>query len=276
MKEEKAKVICMTPTKNEEWIIERFVKAASLWADVIIIADQMSTDHTVDIAMEYPKVHIIENPSETFNENERQKLLIQEARKIPGKKLLFALDADEFLTADFCESSEWNEMLYADEGTVFNLKWPFIKDDYSHYWEADHPYNKFAVIDDNSPHVGSDMHSIRIPVAHDAKEIFLSEIMVMHFQYTDWKRMESKHLWYQCYERVNNPQKSLCEIFRMYHHMYLKHKYYIMPPSWLDSYEQSGIELRKSTRQTVYWWEKEIDRYIDEYGRDYFKWSHYI
>lgn len=271
MEQQKAQVICMTPTKNEEWIIERFVKAASLWADVIIIADQMSTDRTVDIALQYPKVRVITNTSKVFNENERQKLLIQEARKISGKRLLFALDADEFLTSNYIYSDEWNEMLYAEKGTVFNLKWPFIKDDFEHYWEAKEPYNKFAFMDDNSPHIGNAMHSIRIPIPAEAKERYLNEIMVMHFQYTDWRRMESKHLWYQCYERVQNPQKSYCEIFRMYHHMYSQHKFYSIPETWMAYYFDKGIELKYTFEQISFWWDTEVDQYFRDYGSDYFE-----
>ena len=34
------KVICVTPVRNEAWIIEPFLRAAELWADHIILADQ--------------------------------------------------------------------------------------------------------------------------------------------------------------------------------------------------------------------------------------------
>ena len=271
MNDEKAQVICLTPTKNEEWIIERFVKAASLWADIIIIADQMSTDKTVEIAKQYSKVQIVMNESETFNENERQKLLINEARKIPGKKLLLALDADEFLTANFHGSSEWKEMLHADEGTVFSMEWPFIKDDFEHYWEVADSYRKFAVMDDGSEHGGSAMHSVRIPFSLDANNVFIKEIKVMHFQYTDWKRMESKHLWYQCYEHVMNPKKSYFEIYRMYHHMYVKQAYKEIPHEWFEYYEDNQVGLKVIPYETTYWWDKEVEKYIEDYSADYFK-----
>jgi len=35
-------LICMTPVRNEAWILHAFLKATSLWADHIIIADQNS------------------------------------------------------------------------------------------------------------------------------------------------------------------------------------------------------------------------------------------
>ena len=66
-------VICLTPVRNEALILDRFLKATSLWADHIIIADQMSTDGSREIAKKHPKVTLIDNLSETFNEPERQK-----------------------------------------------------------------------------------------------------------------------------------------------------------------------------------------------------------
>ena len=42
--ENKPLLIDLTPVFNEAWVLPAFLKATSLWADYIIIADQMSTD----------------------------------------------------------------------------------------------------------------------------------------------------------------------------------------------------------------------------------------
>jgi Glycosyl transferase family 2 len=120
---ERPLVICLTPIKDEAWILERFLKCASLWADHIIIADQQSNDESKEIARSFPKVRLIENSSATFNEPERQQLLIGEARKILGPKIVMALDADEFLTANFLTSPEWETILHAAVGTVIRFHW---------------------------------------------------------------------------------------------------------------------------------------------------------
>ena len=49
-------IFCLMPVKNEEWIIERSLSSASIWADKIIVSDQGSTDRTVEIARRFPKV----------------------------------------------------------------------------------------------------------------------------------------------------------------------------------------------------------------------------
>ena len=271
---EKATVICMTPTKNEEWIIERFVQAASIWADVIIIADQLSSDRTVELASQYEKVQIITNDSLEFNEPERQKLLINEARKLPGKKLLVALDVDEFLTGNFADSQEWENMKAAEPGTVFSFRWPLIADTFLEYWYSATGYQSYAMMDDGSPHIGSKMHSVRIPMRENATVIPLEEIEVMHFQFTDWNRMLSKHRWYQCYERIQYPQKRETTIYRMYNHMYAvpKKDRRPIPKEWLDLYQNVGIDLIKSGKQDRYWWDYEIDKMLQEYGTEYFRW----
>lgn len=271
MIKEKAKVICITPTKNEEWIIERFIRATSLWADEIIIADQMSTDRTREIIGEFENVRMIDNSCTSFNENERQKLLINAAREIPGKKLLIALDVDEFFTGNFLKSNEWQEMLYAQPGAVFEMQWPCIADDFCHYWLTDGNTNTFAYMDDGTPHTGSKIHSIRVPVPTGAIVTTLSEIKVMHFQYTDWDRMKSKNLWYQCYERIKLPQKSIFEIYRMYHHMDVHGKFKMIPQKWFDYYISKGIDLKqKPDGLEKYWWDDEIKSLVRNYGINYF------
>ena len=46
--------VVMTPVRNEAWVLRAFLEATSLWADYIIIADQMSTDGSREIAGNSP------------------------------------------------------------------------------------------------------------------------------------------------------------------------------------------------------------------------------
>ena len=113
------KIICLTPVLNEEWIIEKFLQAASIWADIIIISDQGSSDRTIEIVSKFPKVKLIDNSKITeYNENDYRQPLYNEARKISGPKLLINLDADEFLTPNF-EDLEWETIKNAPIGTRY-------------------------------------------------------------------------------------------------------------------------------------------------------------
>jgi glycosyltransferase involved in cell wall biosynthesis len=261
------KLICLTPVKNEAWILDKFLSCASLWADHIIIADQLSTDGSREIAMKYPKVIWVENNSPGFNEPERQKLLLSEGRKIEGPKVFFTLDADEFLTANFSDSYEMEIIRNAPPGTVFRFNWVNVLPGYKRGWIIGN--SPWAIADDGSEHTGHQIHSPRIPLPAHGNYIDLTDIKVLHYQYTDWARMQSKHCWYQCYECINFPEKKTVTLYRMYHHMYIylkRRKYTVsLEDKWFDAYLKKGI-LMKETRQMEYWWDREVVELLLKHG----------
>ena len=270
--ESKRKIICLTPVKNEEWIIDKFLRCASLWADIIIIADQQSSDKTKEISQSFQKVIYIENKSNDFSEKNRQSLLINEARKIKGSKVLITLDADEIFTAESLNNSEWDLFKNAEPGTVFRFRFMNITPDFKYYWCPDY-YMPWGFVDDGKQHLGKEIHSFRVPLNDISKNIFLKEIKVMHFQYTDWERMQSKHRWYQCWERVNNPDKSSIQIFRGYNHMYAikKNELNPVPDEWFSYYLQNGIDLKDIKIESDYYWDRQVLDYFKKYGTAFFK-----
>lgn len=267
------KIICLTPVKNESWILEKFIQSASLWADHIIIADQNSVDDSRVIAGKYPKVTLIENNSNAFNESERQKLLLDEARKIEGHKIFITLDADEFLSANASQTDDWQKMLEQKPGTVIKFKWPFIDRNFKKYWSGSEPVMPFGFVDDGSPHNGRYIHSTRVPYPSDATVFQIHDFVVMHFQFTDWNRMISKHRWYQCYERIQDNRLSCIEIFRKYNHMYRidKHRYHLIPDEWFESYINNGINIKDIKYDVSYWWDDEVKHFKNVYGLQFFK-----
>ncbi|MFO5494935.1 MAG: glycosyltransferase family 2 protein, partial [Cuspidothrix sp.] len=123
------KIVVITPVKNEAWILDRFLSVTSQFADHIIIADQNSTDGSQAICKKYPKVILIENKSQQFNEAERQLLLIQTARDLVQEhKIILALDADEILAANATKTASWQKMLQAEPGTILFFEKPDLFD----------------------------------------------------------------------------------------------------------------------------------------------------
>jgi Glycosyl transferase family 2 len=267
----KLNIICLTPVKNEAWILDRFIKCTSLWADYIIIADQHSTDQSRQIALRYDRVILVENKSSTFNEPERQKLLIAEARKLPEPRLLITLDADEILTANCLNSPEWNTLLQAHTGTVIRFQRAELLPDLTSYWM---PNEEFAwgFMDDGSEHFGKKIHSPRLPIPTQVPTISLRDIKVLHYQYTNWERMQSKHRWYQCWERLNYSQKSAIDIYRRYHHMdsLVKEQIYSLPKEWLAGYEQQGIDMTSIYQEPQFWWDQQVLELLDKHGTKIF------
>lgn len=270
--EQKPCIICLTPVKNEAWILGKFLAATSIWADYIIIADQNSTDGSVEIAKSFPKVILVENKAEKYNEVERQKLLLNEARKIEGKKLLITLDADEFFTSDFMETLEWKNIINSSKGSVYSFQWINLLPGFKKGWLSDGHF-PWAMMDNGSEHTGSFIHSPRLPIKDHSTIIKLNEIRVLHYQYVNWKRMESKHRYYQCLERINYPEKSFIEIYRMYHHMYAisKNKLITKQENWFSEYEKKGIKVREFEKEKSFWFDFEVIKLFEKYGTKKFR-----
>ena len=265
-------IICLTPVKNEAWILDDFLKATSLWADHIIIADQMSTDESREIALKYSKVRLIENNSEQFNELERQKLLIDEARKIEGKRLLITLDADEIFSSEIFDSKEWEQILLSKEGTVIEFQWANLYPDMKKIWYGH--YFPGGYMDDGSEHNSQNkIHSARIPIPKGHKKIIINDFKIMHFQFINKERVDGKNRWYQCNERVIYPNKSAVEIFRMYHQHYNidEQQYVDIPNQWIAYYKEKGIDISSMEKEPKIWFDEKVLDMFDQYRTAHFK-----
>jgi glycosyltransferase involved in cell wall biosynthesis len=265
-------VICLIPTRNNASLIGRCLQSASLWADYIIVCDQMSTDGTREIALQFQKVKLIDNNSVEYNESVRQKLLITEARKIQGQKLLITLDADEIFTPDVKKTAEWSKILSSRPGTILKFQWANFGPDLKTMWLGYH--FPWGYMDDGFEHNESKtIHSGRIPLPDGHEILEINDIKVIHFQFTDWKKMQSKHRYYQCIELINTPDKNVVDLFRQYHHMLAipKEKIVPIPQFWVDTYSMYGIDILKVESEKNNWFEEQVVDLIEIYGANKFK-----
>lgn len=271
------KIICLTPVKNEEWILERFLKCASLWADHIIIADQNSIDRSVEIAKSFEKVTLINNDSKKFNEPNRQKMLLEEARKISGEKLFIALDADEFLSSNILESPSLSLLKQQAVGTNIYIESLNIHPDFKQYWTKGFHY--FGFVDDGSEHLGKEIDSPRLPISKNAVRFNVNDIKVLHFQYTDIERAKYKQIWYQCLEKtLHSPltylgtKKTNFYLFERYNKIrFTQHETLSIQYDWTSLYSKIGINLfykHESINHPHLLYIKEL---FDEYGVFHFR-----
>jgi Glycosyl transferase family 2 len=269
----KPTIICLTPVKNEAWILERFLKCASLWADYIIIADQNSGDSSQEIARRYSKVILVENSLNDYNESARQQLLLEKARTIPGPRLLIALDADEMLTANFMENPEWQTVLTASPGTIIEFEWVNILPDFSSYWSPKNWFYPLGFMDDGSEHSGLAIHSPRIPEPPHSPRIRLKSVKLLHYQYTNWDRVESKRRWYQCWEILHKPSRRAVIRYRMYNdfHAFPKHEVHSLCREWFRGYEEKVIDMTSIYKEGSHWQDRQILDWIRKYGAERFK-----
>jgi hypothetical protein len=266
--------ICVTPTRNEAWIINQFLAAVKTWADHVIVADQGSTDGTLQQLQNTPGVEVVINDSPVFDEAHRQKILLERARQFEGRRILIALDADEVLSANCLESKEWKRIADAEPGTVLRFRWVNVLPGFQQAWIPDAPL-VCGFIDDGSEHKGVQrIHNPRLPCPINAPVIDFEDVVVLHFQYAFWERMISKHRWYQAWEYLKHQQKGPLEIFREYHHMYgswEQDEIHPIQPEWFDGYKRAGIDFRSLKSEPVTWWDREIVEILREHGPERFR-----
>jgi hypothetical protein len=126
----------------------------------------------------------------------------------------------------------------------------------------------FGFMDDGSEHSGEWIHSPRVPARPESPSLQLQDVAVLHLQYTNWGRMESKHRWYQCMERVKSPKRSAIEIYRKYHHMDAvpAEARQAVPASWVVDYRAMGVDIDAATGAEAYPFDREVLRYFERYG----------
>ena len=193
--------IVMTPVRNEAWVLHAFLKATSSWADYIIIADQMSTDGSRDIYPQYDKVIVIDNTNPNFNEAERQSMLIAKAREVANGRdcILFGLDADEIMPANWMRTNDGQRILNSIPGDVFWFKWAQLAPDKHHY--GDSVFYPWMFHDDGKEPHGNyvrNMHSMRIPYPIEEKQMYyVNDFRVLHCGLLDTERIAAKNRFYQ-------------------------------------------------------------------------------
>jgi glycosyltransferase involved in cell wall biosynthesis len=262
------KVIVLTPVRNEAWVLESFLRAASVYADHIIISDQNSSDESVTVALKFPKVHLIRNQALDFNELERAEQLLKAARSLGSGNILIALDADEFLTPNFYLDGHLEMVKGLPEGTAVEIPLANVRPDLRSYWQV--KLQPVVFIDNGEANQDtSEIHRRRLPTLAATSVISLRQVKVLHLQFIDWSRMESKHRWYQMFEKLKYPLKSDLAIYRQYHHMYSIRRSMLreLPASWTLPLQALGIELDElSKSQESYWWDAECIRLIESHG----------
>lgn len=262
------KIVVLTPVKNEAWILERFLQVTSEFADLIVVADQHSTDGSQEICRKFPKVHWMKNPSKKYDESSRQKLLIDTARRlVPGERILIALDADEILAANALQDPEWQKILTAAPGTVLFFEKPDLYETTQNVIRYTKPW-PLGYVDDNAEHVAKVVHSIRIPVPENAPELHLKNIKFLHYGLTRLKAQQAKIRLYSVLENIHQTSP-----FWRRRRVYSSHKTYTeagalekSPDEWFAAWNQKGIDMHAIPDEPFYWQDFEVLSHFTTYG----------
>ncbi|MCL2597332.1 MAG: glycosyltransferase family 2 protein [Paludibacter sp.] len=267
------KLICLTPVKNEAWILDAFLTVTSLWADYIIVADQNSTDGSREIYKKYPKVIVVENNDVDLHETNRQRLLFDAARKIDGDKVFIALDADEIFTANYYQTNDWQKIKNAKAGDMFNFQWAELNEKATHY--KIEKWFQWGMFDDgtNPPKDGK-IHIARVPwtKTRPDNEVFVKDFYVIHLQYLNKIRLLSKEKYYQCFLFINE-NKNAISANRGMRDVDLTDAQTPIPDYFFDNYKKQNIDIEKliDFLKTYCWQDEKVLEYFNEKGIKFFR-----
>lgn len=213
----KPQIVVITPVRNEAWVLDAFLTCTSSWADHIIVADHHSTDGSREIAQKYPKVTLIDNPTDEWYENICRAKLLEEACKIPGDKIIFGLDADEFLSEGFAQSKGWERIMTSKPNTIFCFRWRSVYDDLYHicdescYMEwAAHYAEDVDVVVEYRKREHNAVHCSRVPCLEEerAEYVMIDDIRFVHLAKLNKVRTQNKLDFYQVTWVDKNPTKA--------------------------------------------------------------------
>jgi hypothetical protein len=263
-------VICVCPTRNEEWIIGFFCDQALRWADKVIVLDQHSTDKTVEICKAIPDVHVFENNSKVFNEDERQKQLISLARKLRQEKqsklLIMALDADEFLDPSFPSEREKVSLKTLPEGTTCRFDWRLVSADRTRYRSFGPTI--FGYIDDGVEHTPARIHSIRVPVRDNSSIFDFPDTANYHLQNLNASRQAMKLKWYQSLEIYKHRQDPVTT-FRQYN---TTDEFFLISEELDNKIVMTTSSIKVDTELTS-WWYDEILTWLESSDGELLKYA---
>ena len=220
-------LVVITPVRNEAWVLEAYLTCCSSWADHIIIADHHSTDGSREIAQQFPKVTLIDNPCEEWVEYECRARLLEEAAKIEGDKIIFALDADEFLSEGFTRTEGWQRILRSKPNEIFAFRWLNLYDDLNHAVE-DTVYSEWAahfaadvdVVAEYRALERNAVHCQRVPCIEGSRcrYIEVGDIRFVHLGNLNTARVRNKLDFYQVVNFDKNPRRAnAVSMYRSYH-----------------------------------------------------------
>ena len=217
----------VTPVRNEAWVMDAFLTCTSSWADYILLADQHSDDGTREIASKYEKVTLIDNNLAEMNQAAARELLFKEADKIEGDKIVFALDADEFLSEGFDKTEGWRRIIESEPNEIFCFKWFNLHGDFKHtvpdegYMEwGCHFYPTTSIAQEYHDREVRAVHEMRIPClpTSRASYILIDDIQFVHLARLNLARQQNKEAFYQVSSVAKLQERmSAVGLYRFYH-----------------------------------------------------------
>jgi glycosyltransferase involved in cell wall biosynthesis len=204
------RIIAMVPVRNEEWVLPHSLAALSGFCDVILVSDRGSTDGSLAIYRQFPKVVVLNAPL-AFRIREQRWQMLDAARGYDGRNLLWATDADEMLSPRLMKDVLERSMSDLTPGASVDCRYYHLwnsagvyRDDLSYYRPN---WKRVGFVDDRRANfdrsLAAPLHEPRIPVDDDVPGIRAGELALLHLQWVLPRRNQIRQAWYRCREYLD-------------------------------------------------------------------------
>lgn len=272
------KIVGLVGVRNESYIIRQCLKALALYTDAIVFLDDASDDDTLAIARSLQAechIEIFINKTEwKRDENGDKNKLLQAGRDIGGTHFVL-LDADEMFSAN-CQDNNALRTIILSLQPGDKLVLPLID-----LWNSVYTYRidkspyahrilDCAFCDDGICYYDLGfLHVSHSPQHLTGKERWVMDNKVaLHFAFVNRQEVLIKHAWYKCLERIRLPDKPAAEINAAYDRGISENAIILarIPDTWFayDFFDPAIGDHIFS------WRAQHINRWFDEYGKDYF------
>lgn len=210
------KIITLVPVKNEGWVLKYSLTNFSLFSDEIIILDDQSTDETLSIVSEFPKVtrYVFDSQGEkNTNMSNRRNTLLAYGRAHGGTHFVF-LDADESLTEEFANTLP-EQLQTLKPGESLAAPWLNVvaQDNEIVYSSSDTTnYKDFVFCDDGIQMFGTAaLSEPRTPTKYSYKVVTYEQARggILHLQKLAKKHYDLKQAWYRMQEYIEGKRLAL-------------------------------------------------------------------
>lgn len=264
-----SKIIVITPVKNEDWILERFLWACSQFADHIILLNQQSTDRTGSIIDHFEKAIVFDNPSPVYDEAFRTEFLVGKVRELHGLgNLIVALDADEIPTFESLDIRYWRSLKQQEAGTTIVFSKPDLLSQPMRYLPA--PANfPLAYVDDGADTEKKLIHNRRIPGTASGVQYVCNSIIVLHFARVRQSEYFARQAMYCVIENVNRSKNLRLRTLYYSRKSFLKKDReagVIVPNEWSRGYLKQGIDLYCYRTEPYNEFHRKVLEHFQEFG----------
>jgi len=270
------KIIVITPVKDEDWILDRFLWACSHFADHIVLLNQGSTDRTLEIIDDYDEAVCYENPSPKYDEAYRTEFLVGKVRELYGEgNLIVALDADEIPTFPSLDRRLWGTLRKLEPGTTVWFAKPDLLSQPMRYLPCNTSF-PLAYVDDGAETQKKRIHNRRIPGNADGPVYVCQSIIVLHFARIREFEYRARQAMYSVVENINRTKswyKRVLYYSPQAHLSIARKKSKVVPRDWAEGYFERGIDFYGFRTQRFNSFHRKVLGYFEQYGSQKFFWD---